>query len=52
MPQETASQQINQDEINAILWKACNTFRGTEFNFRLVLYWHKVHHSQRDVFNS
>lgn len=21
--------QINQDEINAILWKACDTFRGT-----------------------
>ncbi|PJF33654.1 MAG: type I restriction endonuclease subunit M, partial [Phototrophicales bacterium] len=20
---------INQDEINAILWKACDTFRGT-----------------------
>src|SRR5689334_7026813 len=23
------SDQINQDEINAILWKACDTFRGT-----------------------
>ena len=21
--------QINQDEINAIVWKACDTFRGT-----------------------
>jgi type I restriction enzyme M protein len=21
--------RINQDEINAILWKACDTFRGT-----------------------
>lgn len=21
--------QINQDEINSILWKACDTFRGT-----------------------
>ena len=23
------SDRINQDEINAILWKACDTFRGT-----------------------
>jgi type I restriction enzyme M protein len=23
------TEQINQDEINAILWKACDTFRGT-----------------------
>ena len=23
------NQQINQDEINAILWRACDTFRGT-----------------------
>jgi type I restriction enzyme M protein len=23
------TQQINQDEINAILWSACDTFRGT-----------------------
>src|SRR5690606_38179789 len=26
---QQVSQQINQDEINAILWKACDTFRGT-----------------------
>lgn len=25
----TSSTPINQDEINAILWKACDTFRGT-----------------------
>ncbi|MBT3190072.1 MAG: type I restriction-modification system subunit M [Anaerolineae bacterium] len=25
----TPSSQISQDEINAILWKACDTFRGT-----------------------
>jgi type I restriction enzyme M protein len=24
-----ATQQVNQSEINAILWKACDTFRGT-----------------------
>lgn len=23
------SEQINQDEINSILWRACDTFRGT-----------------------
>ena len=23
------TEQINQDEINAILWRACDTFRGT-----------------------
>ena len=28
MPFDPAS-PINQDEINAILWKACDTFRGT-----------------------
>src|SRR5690606_31948105 len=26
---QPVSQQINQDEINAILWKACDAFRGT-----------------------
>lgn len=25
----TQNNVINQDEINAILWKACDTFRGT-----------------------
>ena len=25
----TNTSQISQDEINSILWKACDTFRGT-----------------------
>ncbi len=29
MTDKPAGQQINQSEINAILWKACDTFRGT-----------------------
>jgi type I restriction enzyme M protein len=29
MPNHSPSHPISQDEINAILWKACDTFRGT-----------------------
>lgn len=29
MPNHSPSHTISQDEINAILWKACDTFRGT-----------------------
>jgi type I restriction enzyme M protein len=29
MIQQTMFDSVNQDEINAILWKACDTFRGT-----------------------
>jgi hypothetical protein len=30
MTQQFLFDSINQDEINAILWKACDTFHGTE----------------------